>query len=67
MSTHSPPNCEPQTDQSTDSIEVQLGKRISFLGVISRSGWGVTHRSGSDSKTATPPKLIPAWVMAYKS
>lgn len=61
------PNCESQTDQSTDSIEVQLGKRISFIGVIFQSGRGVTHSSGSDSETATSPKLIPGWVMAHKS
>lgn len=28
------PNCEPQTDQSTYSIKVQLGKQISLLGLF---------------------------------
>lgn len=48
-------NRKPTTDPSIDTIKVQLGEPMSFIGITHRGEWVRDHfKSRNDSKTALP-------------
>lgn len=50
---------DPMTDQDMETIQVQLSKPVSFI--------GVTYSRRNVSKTAASSRPIPTWMTAHKS